>query len=232
VRKRVEADRVGGDREASVAPSTVVRRRTGGWVILSFGLVLLLHGASWVGTPPWPEEDGVVCGEEAAVTLALRPLVDTSAAVRDLAVEDTVFGGAMAALGVAMVVWWWLRRRSSGEDLASDVILSFGLLLVLLGALIVGTPYSSEEGGVVCADEAALTLALRPPADTSAAVRDLAVEDTVFGGAMAALGVAMVVWWWLRRRSSGADLASDGGRPAGSASPVSCCPSPTCSKPA
>jgi hypothetical protein len=120
VRKRAEADRVGGEREAGVAPATVVRRRTGGWVILSSGVVLLLLGALFVGTPSWSEEDGGACGDEAALTLVLRPPADTSAACRDLAVEDTVLGGAMAGLGVAMVGWWWLRPRSSDEELASD----------------------------------------------------------------------------------------------------------------
>jgi hypothetical protein len=114
VRKRSDADRAGDVREGDVAaPSTVVRRRAGGWIILASGVLLLLLSALSVGLPPVPEDDGTACDDTAALILALRPPTATSPTCRDLAVADTVLGGAMAALGVAMIIWWWLRRRSS-----------------------------------------------------------------------------------------------------------------------
>jgi hypothetical protein len=231
----------GGDDRATgvAAPPSAVRRRAGGRVIISCGVVLLLLGALWVSTPPEPMEDDLVCGDAAALTLALRPQTDTSAACRDLAVEDTLVGGGMAALGVVMLVWWRVRRRSSegglaagepgqvGGDRTTGVaapttavrrppghwrLLWGGVGLLLVGALLLGLPPGSEEEGIVCGDEAALTLAFRPRTDTSAACRDLAVADTVLGGGIAALGVVMLVWLWVRRRSFDEDLAA--GEPA------------------
>jgi hypothetical protein len=119
--RRAEAYRVDEVRAADVAaPPPAERRPAGGWILVSSGVMLLLASVWWVSMPPMPVEDDFVCGDEAALTVVLRPATDTSAACRDQAVADTVLGGVTAALGIATLVGWGLRRRSFEEELAGD----------------------------------------------------------------------------------------------------------------
>jgi hypothetical protein len=116
VRRRAEADKVDDVRATGVAIApSALRRPARGWLLLSGAVVFLLLGALFLGTPVWSEvgTQGFVCGDDAALTLVFRPPPDTSPACRELAIEDTILGGALVVLGFVYFRWWRRRRRRS-----------------------------------------------------------------------------------------------------------------------